>query len=170
MVLARTIAAPRPAHCHLVELQRFTLRWVRQTIPIITRSRFRAAVSMARLRSQACRHLVEVRHDRRILEGWRALPHGRTCFGSGLLDEISPAAGCETLFAWLPATSTTVEPARADISRWAGGGIHPVFGRDEVPTSLFRKGGGAGGRPGCRAIGSVSTLTTTARSVHEVLQ
>src|SRR6266581_6767330 len=25
--------------------------------------------------------------------------------------------------AWLPATSTTVEPARADISRWGGGGI-----------------------------------------------
>src|SRR5204862_978185 len=25
--------------------------------------------------------------------------------------------------AWLPATSTTVEPARLDMKRWAGGGI-----------------------------------------------
>src|SRR5258705_8352228 len=25
--------------------------------------------------------------------------------------------------AWLPATSTTVEPARSDMARWAGGGI-----------------------------------------------
>jgi hypothetical protein len=40
------------------------------------------------------------------------------------------------------------------LGRW---GDHPVFGRDEVPTSLFRKGCGAGGRPGCRAIGSVGS-------------
>jgi hypothetical protein len=25
--------------------------------------------------------------------------------------------------AWLPATSITVEPARSDMARWAGGGI-----------------------------------------------
>src|SRR5258705_11101732 len=31
--------------------------------------------------------------------------------------------GCDTYTAWLPATSTTVEPARLAIMRCAGGGI-----------------------------------------------
>src|SRR6185369_1977983 len=33
------------------------------------------------------------------------------------------ACGCDTYTAWLPLTSTTVEPARLDIARWASGGI-----------------------------------------------
>src|SRR5687767_1108755 len=33
------------------------------------------------------------------------------------------ARGCETYTAWLPLTSTTVEPERLDIARWASGGI-----------------------------------------------
>jgi hypothetical protein len=33
------------------------------------------------------------------------------------------AAGCETYTAWLPATSSTVAPARWDVKRCAGGGI-----------------------------------------------
>src|SRR5712691_11320985 len=33
------------------------------------------------------------------------------------------ASGCETYTAWLPLTSTTVEPARLDMARWASGGI-----------------------------------------------
>src|SRR5207302_10931778 len=33
------------------------------------------------------------------------------------------AWGCDPYTAWLHATSTTVEPARLDIRRWAGGGI-----------------------------------------------
>jgi len=42
---------------------------------------------------------------------------------AAFLMRSATAAGCETLIAWLPTTSTTVEPARADISRWAGGGM-----------------------------------------------
>ena len=33
------------------------------------------------------------------------------------------AFGCETNTEWLALTSTTVEPARFDIARWASGGI-----------------------------------------------
>src|SRR5438552_15949481 len=33
------------------------------------------------------------------------------------------ACGCDTYTEWLPLTSTTVEPARLDIARWASGGI-----------------------------------------------
>src|SRR5229473_7273466 len=33
------------------------------------------------------------------------------------------ACGWDTYTAWLPLTSTTVEPARLDIARWASGGI-----------------------------------------------
>src|SRR2546422_1018532 len=33
------------------------------------------------------------------------------------------ASGCETYTAWLPLTSTTVEPARLDMACWASGGI-----------------------------------------------
>src|SRR5213593_4682536 len=33
------------------------------------------------------------------------------------------ACGCDTYTEWLPLTSTTVEPARFDIARWASGGI-----------------------------------------------
>src|SRR5215831_2715052 len=33
------------------------------------------------------------------------------------------ACGCDTYTAWLPLTSTTVEPARLDMARWASGGI-----------------------------------------------
>src|SRR6266481_8686739 len=33
------------------------------------------------------------------------------------------AAGCDTYTAWLPGTSVTVEPARLDMKRCAGGGI-----------------------------------------------
>src|SRR5437588_866475 len=33
------------------------------------------------------------------------------------------ASGCETQTAWLPLLSTTLEPARLDIARWASGGI-----------------------------------------------
>ena len=63
MVLARTIAAPRPAKSHLLELQRFTLRWVQRTIAIITRSRFewRCRWHGCDCRSQACRNLVVLR-------------------------------------------------------------------------------------------------------------
>ena len=31
--------------------------------------------------------------------------------------------GCDTYTGWLPLTSTTLEPARLDIHRWASGGI-----------------------------------------------
>src|SRR4051812_47465529 len=31
--------------------------------------------------------------------------------------------GCDTYTAWLPLTSTTLDPARLDIARWASGGI-----------------------------------------------
>src|SRR5438552_18493645 len=33
------------------------------------------------------------------------------------------ACGCDTYTEWLPLTSTTVDPARLDIARWASGGI-----------------------------------------------
>src|SRR5438876_4266992 len=33
------------------------------------------------------------------------------------------ACGCDTYTEWLALTSTTVEPARLDIARWASGGI-----------------------------------------------
>src|ERR1700682_3701760 len=33
------------------------------------------------------------------------------------------APGSDTESAWLPLTSTTVEPARLDMTRWAAGGI-----------------------------------------------
>src|SRR6266853_409523 len=33
------------------------------------------------------------------------------------------ACGCDTYTAWLPLTSTTFEPARLDMARWASGGI-----------------------------------------------
>src|SRR6266566_4399863 len=33
------------------------------------------------------------------------------------------ACGCDTYTAWLPLTSTTLEPARLDIARCASGGI-----------------------------------------------
>src|SRR6266853_1037127 len=36
---------------------------------------------------------------------------------------LATACGCDTYTAWLPLTSTTVEPARLDIVRWASGGI-----------------------------------------------
>src|SRR6266436_4501181 len=36
---------------------------------------------------------------------------------------LATACGCDTYTAWLPLTSTTVEPARLDIARCASGGI-----------------------------------------------
>src|SRR2546426_4153310 len=33
------------------------------------------------------------------------------------------ACGCDTYTEWLPLTSTTVDPARLDMARWASGGI-----------------------------------------------
>src|SRR5207342_3732639 len=42
---------------------------------------------------------------------------------AAFLTSSATAAGCETYTEWLASTSTTVEPARLDISRWAGGGI-----------------------------------------------
>jgi len=36
---------------------------------------------------------------------------------------VTTARGCDTYTAWLALTSTTVEPARLDIARWASGGI-----------------------------------------------
>jgi len=38
--------------------------------------------------------------------------------------------------AWLPLTSTTVEPARLDMARWASGWNHLVLGGDQVPARL----------------------------------
>ena len=39
------------------------------------------------------------------------------------LMRAATAADCDTYIAWLPLTSTTTEPARLAIARWASGGI-----------------------------------------------
>jgi hypothetical protein len=41
----------------------------------------------------------------------------------------------------LPATSITLEPDRSDMARCAGGGDHPILGRDQVPARLGPPGG-----------------------------
>src|SRR5215204_6555010 len=43
--------------------------------------------------------------------------------------------------AWLPPVSTTVEPARADISRWAGGGIIRSSVATRYQLGLLRQAG-----------------------------
>src|SRR5438105_1506525 len=51
------------------------------------------------------------------------------------------AAGCETKTEWLPATSSTVEPARSDIICWAGGGIIRSSVVRRYQLGLFRQAG-----------------------------
>ena len=48
-----------------------------------------------------------------------SLPAAKAAFSM----RSATACGCDTYTAWLPLTSTTVEPARLDIARWAAGGI-----------------------------------------------
>src|SRR6266540_1122089 len=43
--------------------------------------------------------------------------------------------------AWLPATSTTVEPARSDMARWAGGGIIRSSVATRYQLGLVRQAG-----------------------------
>src|SRR6266550_3213211 len=43
--------------------------------------------------------------------------------------------------AWLPATSTTVEPARSDMARWAGGGIMRSSVATRYQLGLLRHAG-----------------------------
>src|SRR4029079_2157737 len=50
-----------------------------------------------------------------------ARPTDAPCAAVSIKD--ATACGCETYTAWLPSTSTTVEPARFDIARCASGGI-----------------------------------------------
>jgi hypothetical protein len=40
---------------------------------------------------------------------------------------------------WLPATSTTSDPARRDMVRWGCRGDHPVLGRDLYQLGLVRQ-------------------------------
>ena len=73
-----------------------------------------------------------------------------TCYRATTADaaclmRAATAAGWDRYMAWLPGTSTTVEPARSDIAlrrRWH----HPVLGRDQVPARLDPPGG-FGDRP-----------------------
>src|SRR5438128_1817649 len=45
------------------------------------------------------------------------------------------ACGCDTYTEWLALTSTTVEPARLDMARWASGGI--ILSSVETRYQLF---------------------------------
>ena len=80
-------------------------------------------------------------HDQETCGNWISATHGCTRqMTTGPVSELcqSPskatpfaalsvmdetACGCDTYTAWLPLTSTTVEPPRLNIARWASGRI-----------------------------------------------
>ena len=57
---------------------------------------------------------------------------------------MQPLAAAIRHTAWLPLTSTTVEPARLDMARWASGGDHLVVSRDQVQLGFVFQAAGDG--------------------------
>jgi hypothetical protein len=66
---------------------------------------------------RAAADLMYARVSRRSLSG------GGSMVSAAVSISSTTAPGCETYIAWLPGTSTVVEPARRDIALCASGGI-----------------------------------------------